>query len=256
MASLHKLFERIPDPRSRLGRRHPLSSILSQAAVAMLAGARSYEAMAQFGRDRGAPFAEAVGYTREEMPCKATFSNVFRALPAWTFERALRCWLAEREGTGWKRASVDGKTLRGSGGDQLPGVDLLAAFDHEAKAAIAQMAVDGKTNEHKAALEMLDVIELQGKVVTSLVRDEADAKDLLELTRGHWSIENRLFHTRDVTFGEDACRVRSGHGPQNLAAIRNAAITLLNDAGHANKAAAQRRFAARPQEALTLVRGP
>jgi hypothetical protein len=143
-----------------------LPAILTHATVAMLAGARSYEAITQFGRDRAAPFAQAVGYRREQMPCKATFSNVFRALPAGSFERALGRWLAERERAGWKRASLDGKTVRGAGGDQLPGVHLLAVFDHEAKAAIAQMAVDGKTNEHKAALRMLDRIELQGKVVT------------------------------------------------------------------------------------------
>lgn len=95
--------------------------------------------------------------------------------------------------------------------------------------------------------------------VTSLRPDPVPRKaaaELLALTRGHWSIENRLFHVRDVSFGEDACRVRSGHAPQNLAAIRNAAITLLNQHGHDNKAAAQRRYAARPDEALALLRGP
>ena len=61
---------------------------------------------------------------------------------------------------------------------------------------------------------------------------------LLALRRGHWSIENNLFGIRDATFGEDACRVRTGHGPQNLAAIRNLTVGLLNLIGCANKAAA------------------
>ena len=43
---------------------------------------------------------------------------------------------------------------------------MLAAFDHEAKTAIGQMRVDRKTNEHKAALALLDVIEVEGSVVT------------------------------------------------------------------------------------------
>lgn len=92
--------------------------------------------------------------------------------------------------------------------------------------------------------------------VTSLPSERAGAADLLREVRGHWGIENRLFHVRDVTFGEDACRVRTGAAPQILAALRNAAIALLNAAGWKNKAAALRRHAAHYQEALALVNGP
>lgn len=90
--------------------------------------------------------------------------------------------------------------------------------------------------------------------ITSLSRDKADAARLLELTRQHWGVE-MLFWVRDVTFGEDACRVRSGNAPAILSALRNACCTLLDHAGHANKAAALRRHAAHPDEALALVRG-
>ena len=91
--------------------------------------------------------------------------------------------------------------------------------------------------------------------ITSLTRTQADAAALLALVRGHWSIENNLFGVRDTTFGEDACRVRTGYAPQNLAAIRNVAITLLNRIDGSNKAATLRRHAARPQEAIALIRG-
>jgi predicted transposase YbfD/YdcC len=92
--------------------------------------------------------------------------------------------------------------------------------------------------------------------ITSLTRERADAKRLLKLVRAHWSVEV-LFHIRDVTFGEDACRARTGPAPFALSALRNAAITLLdqNEATAANKAAALRRHAAHPGEALALVRG-
>ena len=88
--------------------------------------------------------------------------------------------------------------------------------------------------------------------ITSLSRDQAEAAQLLGLVRGHWGIENRLHHVRDQTLGEDACRVRTGHGPQNLAALRNLIVTVLHDRGFQNKAAALRRHAARPHEALAL----
>lgn len=165
--SLEAAFKRMPDTRRRSGRRHPLPAILMQATVAMLGGARSLEAIAQFGRDRGEPFARAVGCTRGRTPCKATFHNVFAAIDTERFEGVLSDWLRGRRAeAGWKAVSVDGKTLRGATGEKLPGVHLLAAYEHETRSAVGQMAVDARTNEHKAALDMLDVIDLGGAVVT------------------------------------------------------------------------------------------
>jgi predicted transposase YbfD/YdcC len=90
--------------------------------------------------------------------------------------------------------------------------------------------------------------------ITSLDPRQADASRLLTLVRGHWSIENRLFWVRDMTFGEDQCRVRTGSAPAFLSSCRNLAISLLNRHGRSNKAAALRRHAARPYEALALIR--
>lgn len=70
----------------------------------------------------------------------------------------------------------------------------------------------------------------------------ASAADLLLYWRGHWAIENRSHYVRDVTLLEDACRVRTGSAPQNLAALRNALITLLRLEGHTNIAAAIREY--------------
>jgi predicted transposase YbfD/YdcC len=89
--------------------------------------------------------------------------------------------------------------------------------------------------------------------LTSLARAQADAGRLLALVRGHWGIENRLFGVRDGTLGEDACRVRRGAAPQVLAAVRNAAVYLLGLVRAASKAAATRRLAAHPAEAVALV---
>jgi hypothetical protein len=61
--------------------------------------------------------------------------------------------------------SLDGKTLRGTQGHEVPGVHLLAAYAHEAGVVLAQIPVEAKTNEHKAALQLLDLIPLAGKVV-------------------------------------------------------------------------------------------
>jgi len=90
--------------------------------------------------------------------------------------------------------------------------------------------------------------------ITSLPPEDADAKALLHLTREHWGIENRVFYVRDVTFGEDHCRVRTGTAPMILSTLRNVTLNLLRGKGVPNIAAALRRHAAHPLEALALVR--
>jgi predicted transposase YbfD/YdcC len=64
--------------------------------------------------------------------------------------------------------------------------------------------------------------------IASLSVERADASRLLELTRGHWGIENDLHYKRDVTLGEDASRVRREAAPQVLATLRNSIIHLLD----------------------------
>lgn len=82
--------------------------------------------------------------------------------------------------------------------------------------------------------------------LTSVPRGQADAAQLLAWARGHWSIENRTHYVRDVTFGEDASRVRTGSAPQVLAGLRNAAIALIRAwPGTTTIAEALRRNAAR-----------
>ena len=83
--------------------------------------------------------------------------------------------------------------------------------------------------------------------------EQASATCLLELVRGQWTIENRSHWVRDVTFDEDRSQVRTGNVPQVMAALRNTAIGLLRLAGESNIAAACRRLAAQPEQALTLL---
>jgi len=66
-----------------------------------------------------------------------------------------------------------------------------------------------------------------GYYATSIAEKEMTEADLLEVIRGHWSaIENGVHHRRDVSFGEDACRVAKRHAAHALATLRNLAIGL------------------------------
>ena len=85
-------------------------------------------------------------------------------------------------------------------------------------------------------------------VITSVPREVAGACELLSYARGHWSIENKSHYVRDVTFGEDASRIRKRSGPEVMAAIRNAAIGFLRSMGVANIAEALRRNASRVED--------
>lgn len=88
--------------------------------------------------------------------------------------------------------------------------------------------------------------------ITSLPADKLDPASLLQLSRDHWQIENGLFHVRDVTFGEDASRVRSGSAPQAMAELRNASLTLIRRSGHKPRPAREA-FAARPGAAIKTL---
>jgi hypothetical protein len=89
--------------------------------------------------------------------------------------------------------------------------------------------------------------------ITSLATNRADPVRLVGLVRGHWQIENCLHWVRDVTFDEDRSQVRSGHGPQVMASLRNLAVSLLRLAGHRNIARGVRWAGRDPTRAFGLL---
>lgn len=163
--TLWACFQQVPDPRGRRGRRYPLPAVLTLTTVAMLSGCRSLYAIAQFGRDHGDGLAASLGFNRGTTPCCTSLHYLFKAMDVRAFESALQRWLKGRREAGWESLSVDGKRLRGTQGDQLPGVHLLAAYAHEAGQTLGTVAVDADTNEHKAALAWLDILDVSDTLV-------------------------------------------------------------------------------------------
>ena len=82
--------------------------------------------------------------------------------------------------------------------------------------------------------------------LTSLPPHRASPPRILAYNRGHWEIENRLHHVRDMTYDEDRSQVRRGRGPNAMASVRNVAISLLRLAGAESIAAATRSSPAGP----------
>jgi len=89
--------------------------------------------------------------------------------------------------------------------------------------------------------------------ITNLRAGHADENQLAALVRGHWSIENSIHWVRDVTYRQDASRVRTGNAPAVLAAVRNIVTTVLRLAGAANIAAARRAAILNPRTAIRLI---
>ena len=90
--------------------------------------------------------------------------------------------------------------------------------------------------------------------VTSLSRAQGSADQLLALARRHWgAIENRVHYVRDEAFGEDRVTIFRGHAPQNLAALRNAALNWLRRGGCDKVTATLRSFSRNPFRLFTRL---
>ena len=159
----------VPDPRARRGVRHRLAAILGLALCAVLAGARSFTAIAEWAADADQATRDALGITGV-VPCESTFRRTLQAMDADALDEAAGGWAQQRTApaAGTRRAvAVDGKTLRGSGTADGPGRHLLAALDHQHGVVLGQADVEAKTNEIPMFSTLLDRIDLAGAVVTA-----------------------------------------------------------------------------------------
>lgn len=163
--SLVEVLADIPDPRSRHGRIHPLPAVLGLVVLGLLLGRPTLAGIARLGRQYGTPLAHALGFRRGKTPTKSMLSELLRALDASAVEAALSRWIRSRLAVEPEHLSLDGKTLKGSRDGVVPAQHLVAAYAPQVEAVLAQVRVDAKTNEHKAALQLLGLLPLQGKIV-------------------------------------------------------------------------------------------
>lgn len=172
--SLAAALAALPDPRQPNGWRPqyapiPLVALLQLAVAAVLCGARSLYAIAQWAEERRGDdpgLLEALGLPPGRRPCVATLHRVFKALDVAAFEAAVGRWLRTTGVAPGDPVALDGKTLRGVRGAGLPGVHLVAAYAHQAQAVLAQLRTPGPGQELAAAREALAEVPLAGRVVT------------------------------------------------------------------------------------------
>jgi hypothetical protein len=179
----------VPDPRRPYGWRPghepiPLVALLQLTVVALLCGARSQLAVAQWGRERledDPGLLAALGLPPGRSPCVATLHRVYKQLDVAAFEAALAAWLVRTERgpiaktgrTVPEAVAIDGKVLRGSQpkrdgeSDSVPGTYLVAAYAHASGLVVGQRRAAGKGHELAAAKALLKQVPLEGRVVTA-----------------------------------------------------------------------------------------
>ena len=342
-ASLTEHFGSLVDPRIDRTKRHNLMDIVTIALCGVIAGADSWVDVEAFGR-RKAEWLRKMLDLPNGIPSHDTFGRVFAKLDAQQFERCFTEWvLAVREVLQGDVVAIDGKRVRRSHDRHIgkDAIHMVSAWASASGVALGQTKVDGRSNEITAIPRLLEMLQVEGCIVTidamgcqkevaskileeradyvlavkknqgrlhedvhdtfdlarksgfdsldhdyhetinaghgrvetrrcwavsdldhiryvdddgqwpglnTLVMVEGerlvggkttvesryyisslpnDASVLLNAVRSHWSIENQLHWSLDVTFNEDGSRVRSGNGAENFSVLRRMALNLL-----------------------------
>jgi predicted transposase YbfD/YdcC len=338
--SLMTHFSTLADPRCSLKRRHTLTDMIAIAIAGVLCGADGWVQIAQFGRAKRA-WLEQFLELPHGIPAHDTFGRVFSLLQPEAFEACFRAWVETlREIVPGEVVAIDGKTLRRSHdrGKGVAALHLVSAWATANRVVLGQVATDAKSNEITAIPQLLELLQLNGCIVTidamgcqtkiaerivaqggayvlalkgnqgvlaaeveeafigadardyadvdsqfletveqghgrretrryrtlgdlsgvprsalwaamnmigmveserevagTLTRETryyigcigTDAKTFAGAVRAHWGVENRLHWSLDVSFNEDASRVRDPEARENLALIRRLALTRL-----------------------------
>ena len=168
MLELLAIFQEVEDPRKGNAKRHDLHEMLVVALLSMLTGGRSCVDMEDYGC-AAEPWLRKFLTLEHGIPSHDTFSRVFGQLDPAGLQTALlrlaQDWADQLGGV----VAVDGKALRQSFEDasERSPTHLLQAFAAESKLTLAQVEVDGKSNEIPALPELLELVDVKGRTVTA-----------------------------------------------------------------------------------------
>jgi len=160
-------IRKITDPRKARGIRHPFDTILGIAVCAVLCGARSYQAIADWAAGLTIENLRRFGSKRDKAPSEPTIRRVIQRTDVEEFDSRIGNWLIRIYLLTDKGIAMDGKTLRGSRDGEERAKHLLSALIHKEGIVIAQKEVDKKTNEIKLVKPLFEDLDIEGAVVTA-----------------------------------------------------------------------------------------
>jgi predicted transposase YbfD/YdcC len=162
------IFDDLPDPRrDTRNKLHRLTDILTIATCAVIGGAESWEAIAEYGRTK-ADFFRRFLPLDNGIPSPDTFERVFAKLAPGAFSQAFGRWMAAAcEATGLVAIAVDGKSARRAKRNTATGrLTVVSAWATENRLTLGQVAVPDGSNEIGVIPELLRSLDLAGAIVT------------------------------------------------------------------------------------------
>ena len=160
-------FKDLPDHRQAGKVTYPLDEILLFSLLAVLAGAETFVDMARFGEKKLALLRRFRPF-RDGTPAHDHLGDIFATLDAQAFQRCFVAWVAALTKTSAEVIAIDGKTLRRSyqkKGSKEP-IHMVSAFAARQRLVMGQVAVVEKSNEIVAIPALLDMLSIEGAVVT------------------------------------------------------------------------------------------
>ncbi len=160
-------FQDLRDSRQPSKVVYPLDEVLLLSLVAVLAGAEAFTDIARFGQKklellrRFRPF-------RDGTPPQDTLGDIFASLDAEKFQQCLVAWVASITGAPRGVIAIDGKTVRRSGSKKnaKAPIHVVSAFAARQRLVLGQVKVDEKSNEIVAIPKLLDLLVIEGAIVT------------------------------------------------------------------------------------------
>jgi len=168
--ALLDLLEGLPDPRVDRRRLHKLVDILAIAICGALCGVDNFVELERFGLAKEAWFRTFLALPNG-IPSHDTFGRVFAALDPDRFREVFIRWVASwaYELKAIRQIAIDGKTVRASldRAAEKKAIHMVNAFATDAGIALAQVKTDDKSNEITAVPALLEMLRLEGCLVTA-----------------------------------------------------------------------------------------
>ena len=163
---LREELRKVPDPRRQYGNlRHKLDEILIIGLCSVICYGEDFEDMEDFGKDRE-EWLRGFLELENGIPGHDTFRRVFERLNPHAVAKNLNAWLDNTESSGGRSVNIDGKTICGSKNSKHPAYHVVSAWVSETHITLGELAVDEKSNEITAIPELLDLIDVEGDIVT------------------------------------------------------------------------------------------